>query len=72
MRRDMRIAVNRDACIGAGQCVLAAGAVFDQDDQHGLVTLLTESPASDQWQSVREAASMCPARVITVVADGED
>jgi ferredoxin len=73
MRRDMRISVNRDVCIGAGQCVLTAGAVFDQDDQDGLVRLLTESPAEGEWGNVRQAASVCPARVISVVdTDGED
>jgi ferredoxin len=28
----MRVSLQKDLCIGAGQCVLAAPAVFDQDE----------------------------------------
>ena len=37
----MRVAANRDVCIGAGLCMLNAPAVFDQDDD-GIVVVLTE------------------------------
>ncbi|MFK8844224.1 ferredoxin [Streptomyces sp. Ac-502] len=60
----MRITVDPDRCVGAGQCVLNAPAVFDQDDD-GLVTLLTE-PGPDQESTVRLAGALCPSRAITV------
>lgn len=52
-------------CIGAGQCVVTAPDVFDQDDD-GMVELLTDSPAEADRDAVKEAEHVCPARVITV------
>jgi ferredoxin len=62
----MKITVNRDICIGAGQCVLSAGTVFDQDEDSGLVVLLDEAPPDDLLEQVREAAQVCPALAIVV------
>ena len=42
----MEINVDRDRCVGAGQCVLSAPDVFDQDDE-GLVTVLDPAPAAE-------------------------
>lgn len=61
----MKITVDRDACIGAGQCALVAGAVFDQDDE-GLVVLLNVSPGEDMHTFVHKAAKLCPASAIAV------
>ncbi|MFF4642648.1 ferredoxin [Streptomyces sp. NPDC001389] len=60
----MRISVDRDVCIGAGQCVLAAPQVFTQDDD-GLSEVL---PGREDGHSpmVREAARACPVSAITV------
>ena len=43
----MHITADRERCVGAGQCVLAAPAVFDQDDD-GLVAPLTVDPSGAQ------------------------
>jgi ferredoxin len=61
----MRISVDSDGCIGAGQCAMVAGEVFDQDDD-GIVVLLEAEPSDDQQPLVRRAASLCPARVISL------
>ena len=61
----MRISVDPDSCVGAGQCVLSAPDVFDQDDD-GLVTLVNPEPAPSEETDVREAARICPSRSITV------
>lgn len=61
----MRVTVDKDMCIGAGQCVVTAPDVFDQDDD-GFVELLNASPGEGDADAVREAAHVCPARVITV------
>lgn len=37
-----RVGAERDRCVGAGQCVLAAPGVFDQDEEDGLVRVLAE------------------------------
>lgn len=61
----MKVSVNRDICIGAGNCVLSAEKVFDQDD-FGIVELIDESPSVEQHQAVREAALLCPANAIQI------
>lgn len=61
----MKIIVDTAACIGAGQCALVAGDLFDQDDD-GIVMLLTEQPPESQQAVARRAASLCPARAITL------
>jgi ferredoxin len=62
----MRVIVDRERCIASGQCVLAAGAVFDQDDD-GFVLLLDADPPPELLEDVRRAASLCPSGAIRVV-----
>jgi ferredoxin len=59
----VELAVDRTACVGAGQCVLVAPDVFDQDDD-GLVIVLDDSPDDELAAQARRAASLCPARAI--------
>ncbi|MFE4059271.1 ferredoxin, partial [Streptomyces sp. NPDC059096] len=42
----MRVTVDQESCVGAGQCVLNAPDVFDQDDD-GFVVLLNEAPGAE-------------------------
>ncbi|MCS7484426.1 ferredoxin [Umezawaea endophytica] len=60
----MRVSIDEDGCVGAGQCVLAAPDVFDQRDEDGIVVLLDEAPAPHLHDATREAAVLCPALVI--------
>lgn len=60
------ISVNTDACVGAGQCVLAAESLFDQDDD-GIVILLDAQPDAGHAVAARRAAALCPARAISIV-----
>lgn len=62
----MKVTVNRNKCVASGQCVLAAAAVFDQDEDDGVVILLDDDPRPDQYDAVTLAAQMCPASVIDV------
>ena len=62
---DMHITADREACVGAGQCALVAESLFDQDDD-GLVLLLNAEPTGDEQALARRAATLCPARAITV------
>lgn len=57
--------VDEDLCIGAGQCVLVAPQIFDQDDR-GLVILLDASPPPALHEAARKAAKLCPARAIAI------
>jgi len=61
----MHIDIDKDVCIGAGQCALAAPAVFTQDDD-GFSTLLPDREDNAGNPMIREAARACPVRAITV------
>ncbi|MEU9710932.1 ferredoxin [Streptomyces sp. NPDC047967] len=59
------VRAERGRCVGAGQCVLAAPAVFDQSDEDGLVVVLTEEPEANQVDAVRGAVWACPSGALT-------
>ena len=61
----MRVIVDVEKCCGAGQCVLLAPKVFDQQDD-GIVLLLDAAPPAELHACVREAASVCPASAIQI------
>lgn len=65
----MKIRVDVDKCIAAGQCVRVASSVFQQDDETGLVVVLQESPPDELLAQVKNAARICPAKVIEIDAD---
>ncbi|GHE68799.1 ferredoxin [Streptomyces capitiformicae] len=60
----MRINVDRERCVGAGQCVLAAADIFDQSHEDGLVELLLAEPPESLRSEAKEAELICPARAI--------
>ncbi|GAA1488696.1 ferredoxin [Brachybacterium sacelli] len=60
----LKVEVDEDKCIAAGQCVFAAPEVFDQRDEDGVVVVLEEHPSADHEQSARSAAALCPAAAI--------
>jgi ferredoxin len=65
----VRIVADTGRCIGAGQCVLTAADLFDQDE-NGIVELLTDGVVSgDDVARVREAEHLCPAAALTVAPD---
>lgn len=61
----MRITVSTETCVGAGQCVLSAPDVFDQDED-GVVEVLTAEPTAEQAEPVDLAWQLCPSGAITV------
>jgi ferredoxin len=65
----MKIRVDTDRCIGSGNCVLIEPAVFDQNDEEGVVELLDDAPPPDRHEAVRDAAARCPSAAIWVDED---
>ncbi|MER5459529.1 ferredoxin [Streptomyces sp. NPDC002668] len=62
-RTDTGIAIDKDKCIGAGQCALTAPEVFTQDDD-GFSELLPGREDGAGGPLVREAARACPVGAI--------
>lgn len=62
----MKVVVDEDKCVAAGQCVAAAMDVFDQRDEDGIVVLLNEHPTVELADDVRNAAAVCPALAIRI------
>ncbi|MFZ3561856.1 MULTISPECIES: ferredoxin [unclassified Streptomyces] len=61
----MHVTVDQPKCVASGQCVMLAPEVFDQDDD-GIVELLTATPDAEHHEDVRESAAVCPAAAIHV------
>jgi ferredoxin len=64
----MRIKADTDLCVGAGQCVLTEPAVFDQDDD-GLVALLSDHPDDHSAAQARHAVTLCPSRALSILQE---
>ncbi|OKI48761.1 ferredoxin [Streptomyces sp. TSRI0281] len=64
----MRLGVDRERCAGAGMCALTAPAVFDQDEEEGLVILLQPAPAPEHRAAARMAVGLCPAGAIALTS----
>lgn len=64
----MRITADTGVCIGAGQCLLTAPELFDQDEE-GTVVVLVPNPSAGQAPAARQAEAACPSRAIRVDQD---
>ena len=62
----MKVVIDEDKCIAAGQCVTVAMQVFDQREEDGVVVLLTEHPPAELADDVRQAAALCPGLAIAI------
>ncbi len=65
----IRIEVDRDLCIGSGDCVATAPAVFELDDEGKAVVLDPDAAPGDE---VLEAARNCPVTAIFVAGEEGD
>ncbi|KFG71786.1 ferredoxin [Streptomyces mutabilis] len=61
----MHIDIDKDSCMGAGQCALTAPDVFAQDDD-GYSTVRPGREDGGGSALVREAARACPVGAISV------
>ena len=62
----MKISADREVCISAGNCVMAADAVFDQDED-GIVVLLVDDVPEEEEDHAREAVRLCPSQALRIV-----
>ena len=62
----MKIRVDQNRCIGAGQCVRTAPDVFDQRESDGIVVLLVDAPSGVAADKARKAALLCPSQSIQI------
>ncbi len=64
---DLEVEIDRDVCIGSGNCVYEAAGVFGLDDDSVAVVV---DPLASPENKVIAAARKCPSRAITVRRDG--
>ena len=62
----MKVRVDRDLCIGVGNCVAYAPTVFTLDEENKAVIL---DPSSVDDDTLLEAAESCPENAIIVEDD---
>jgi ferredoxin len=62
----VKVEANREICIGAGMCLLTAPEVFDQDDD-GIVVLLTAEVPDEHVEQARRAVANCPSGALRAV-----
>ena len=62
----MKVRVDRDLCIGVGNCVAYAPTVFELDHENKAVVL---DPSSVDDDTLLEAAKSCPENAIIVEDD---
>lgn len=56
-----KLSVNRDRCMGSGQCTFYAPATFDLDDDSIAVVVNDHGDGDEQ---IRMAIEVCPTRAI--------
>jgi ferredoxin len=62
----MKVKADREVCIQAGNCVMVADSLFDQDDDGFVMVLIDEVPG-DEEDRAREAVKMCPSQALKIV-----
>jgi ferredoxin len=61
----VKVQADRDVCISAGNCVMVADAVFDQDEDGIVVVLVADVPAGEE-EHAREAVRLCPSQALRI------
>jgi ferredoxin len=61
----VKVTADRDVCIQAGNCVMVADKLFDQDDD-GIVVVLVDDIPEDEEDKAREAVKLCPSQALKI------
>jgi ferredoxin len=59
----IRIEIDRDRCVGSGNCLFWAPGTFDLDSEGVSVVI---DPVGDDEDAIRVAAEGCPTRAISI------
>lgn len=62
----MRVAVHRELCVGAGNCVWKLPQVFAQHEEDGTVQLLSGAPDPSLREAISELVLDCPSQAIAL------
>lgn len=62
----LKVHIDRDKCVGSGQCVFLAPVVFGQREEDGIVELLVDEVDNSLNETVKAAERNCPASAIEV------
>lgn len=60
---NIRITIDREKCIGSGNCVFNADGVFEQDDD-GIAEVV--DPSAQSLETVEFAVASCPVNAISL------
>lgn len=61
------VAIDRERCLGSGQCLVMAPDVFDQDEE-GLVTFREGVPPAELTPDIEDAVDNCPAVALALTS----
>jgi len=64
----VKVHADREVCIQAGNCVMVADSLFDQDDDGIVVVLADEIPCGEE-DKAREAVKLCPSQALTIAEE---
>ncbi len=62
----MKVRIDRDLCVGIGNCVAIAPTIFKLDDDNKAMVLDASSVSDDKLMS---AAESCPAQAVIIEDD---
>jgi ferredoxin len=62
----VKVQADREVCIQAGNCVMVADTLFDQDDD-GIVVVLVDEVPDEEADRAREAVKLCPSQALKIV-----
>ncbi|WP_348775310.1 ferredoxin [Solwaraspora sp. WMMD937] len=60
------VAIDRERCLGSGQCLAMAPEVFDQDEEDGLVIFRGGTPPAAVTADIENAVHNCPAVALSI------
>ena len=60
------IKIQKDRCIGSGQCAIHSPDFFSQSEEDGIVELIKTEADMNFFDELTNVEELCPARVIEI------